>query len=129
MPGERRNQNQRDQFAIATALGQRVSVWAKQNGVPRRTCYHWRKTPGHNITVQEVRRRVLNCVVRRFARNLTKAIGRVALLATESESESVRLRAARAVIRESLRFRVHADLGEQIVDIERRLDERGGSIP
>ncbi len=44
MPDEKRNQNQRDQFAVAMAMGQRVSAWAKQNGVPRRTCYAWRKT-------------------------------------------------------------------------------------
>jgi len=44
MPDDLRNQNQRDQFAVAMALGQRASVWAKQNGVPRRTRSEWSKT-------------------------------------------------------------------------------------
>ena len=37
MPDEKPNQNQRDQFAVAMALGQRVSVWAKQMNEIERT--------------------------------------------------------------------------------------------
>jgi hypothetical protein len=40
MPDEKRIQNQPDQFAVAMGLGQKLSVWAQKNGVPRRTCNH-----------------------------------------------------------------------------------------
>ncbi|MFI5460215.1 MAG: hypothetical protein ACHRXM_32765 [Isosphaerales bacterium] len=129
MSHEHRNQNQRDQFAVAMALGERVSVWAKKNGVPRRTCYDWRKTPAYKVTVREARRRALDRAVGQFVRNLTKAVGRIALLATEAESESVQLQAARAVLRESIKVREHVDLEEQMTDIERRLDERDAKVP
>jgi len=38
MPDEQQNPDQQYQFAVAMATGQRVSVWAKKNGFPRRTC-------------------------------------------------------------------------------------------
>jgi len=128
MQAAKRNQNQRDQFAVAMALGQKVSVWAKKNGVPRRTCYDWTKTPEYKATVREVRRRALDRAVGQFVRNLTKAVGRIALLATEAESESVQLQASRAVLRESIKVREHVDLEEQMLDIERRLDERDAKV-
>jgi len=129
MEAEKPNQNQRDQFAVAMALGQKVSVWAKKNGVPRRTCYDWTKTPEYKATVREVRRHAFDRAVGQFARNLTRAVGRIALLATEAESESVQLQAARAVLRESIKVREHVDLEEQMEDIERRLDERDAKVP
>jgi len=129
MPDEHRNPEQRHQFAVAMALGERVSVWAKKNGVPRRTCYDWRKTQEYKVTVREVRRHALDRAVGQFVRNLTKAVGRIALLATEAESESVQLQAARAVLRESIKVREHVDLEEQMEDIERRLDERDAKVP
>jgi hypothetical protein len=129
MPDEKPNQNQRDQFAVAMALGQRVSVWAKNNGVPRRTCYDWTKTQEYKDTVRDVRRRAVDRAVGQFVGNLTKAVGRIAILATDAESESVQLQAARAVVRESLAFRLQSDLDEQMVDIERRLDERDAEVP
>ena len=63
MPDEKINQNQRDQFAVAMALGQRVSVWAKKNEVPRRTCYDWRKTQEYKVTVRDIRRRTIDRAV------------------------------------------------------------------
>ena len=129
MPEQRRNQNQRYQFAVAMALGQRLSVWAKQNGVPRRTCYKWRETPEYEATVQDVRRRAVDRAIGQFSRNLTKAVGRIAQLATEADSQSVQLQAARAVLRESIKFREHFDLEEEMTEIERRLDERDAGLP
>jgi len=129
MPEKQLNVGQRDQFAVAMALGQKVSVWAKQNGVPIRTCYDWKKTKEYKVTFRDVRRRAMDRAVGQFARNLTKAVGQIALLAKEAKSESIQLEAARAVLRESLAVREHVDLDEQMVHIERRLDERDGKVP
>jgi len=119
MPDEQRNSNQRDQFAVAMAMGQKVSVWAKKNGVPRRTCYDWRKTKEYKVTVQDVRRRTLDRAAGQLSRTLTKAVHRIAELATAAKSESVQLQAARAVLKELMTVRKHVDLEEQMVDIER----------
>jgi len=124
MPDEEQNPDQQYQFAVAMATGQRVSVWAKKNGVPRRTCYNWTKTKEYRLTVQEVHRRTLNRAVGQFARNLTEAAELIWTLARDAKSESVRLQAARAIVKEFMKVREHADLEEQMVDVERRLDER-----
>jgi len=129
MPDETPNQDQRDQFAVAMAMGQKVSVWAKKNGVPRRTCYAWTQTPEYKVAVRDIRRRAYDRAVGHFARNLTKVADRIALLATEAQSESVQLQAARVLLRESLNVREHVDLEAQMEDVERRLDERDGKIP
>jgi len=128
MPGERPSQNQRDQFALALAFGERVSVWAKQNGVPIRTCYDWANTQEHKVMVREIRRRALDRAVGLLARNCTKAADQLALLATEAKSPSIRAQAARAMSRETLKSRKYVDLEERLVEIERRLDERDAKV-
>jgi len=129
MPEEQQNPDQQYQFAVAMATGQRASVWAKKNGVCRKTCYNWTKTKEYKSTVQEVRRRTLDRAVGHLARNLTKAVDGITALATAAESESVRLQAARAVLKEFMVGREHVDLEEQMTDIERRLDERDAKVP
>jgi len=129
MPQEEPSIDQREKFAVAMALGQKVSVWANRNGIPRRTCYNWRKTKEYKVTVQDVRRRAYERAIGQFVRNLTGAVGKIALLAKEAKSESIQLQAARAVLRESIKVREHYDLEEMATDIERRLDERDGKVP
>jgi len=129
MPDEQPIPDLQYQFAVAMATGQSASVWAKKNGVTRRTCYNWTKTKEHKFTVLEVRRRTLNRAVGHIGRHLTKAVDRIALLATDAQSESVQLQAARALLKEFSVGREHADLEEQMMDVERRLDERDGKVP
>jgi len=128
MPEDQLDTGQREQFAMAMALGQKVSVWAKQNGVPIRTCYNWRKTKECKASVQDVRRRALDRAAGHLVGKVTKAVDQIALLAKEAKSESVRLEAARAVLRESIKVREHYDLEKMMTDIERRLDERDADV-
>jgi len=133
MPDERQNPNQRnqsavldeqrcrsprDEFAVAMATGQKVSAWAKKNGVPLRTCYNWRQTRAHQATVQHVRRHTLDRAVGQFAHNLRKAAGKIMELATAAESESVQLRAARAVLIEYIAGSARLHLNERLTAIE-----------
>jgi hypothetical protein len=128
MPDENPTQDQRYQFAVAMAMGQKVSVWAKKNGVPRRTCYDWIQTPEHKAVVREIRRRAFDRAIGHFARNVTKAADQIAILATHADSQSVQLQAARVLLRESLNVRDHVDLEDQLENIERRLDARDGKV-
>jgi len=129
MPDDQPNPDQQYEFAVAMATGQRVSVWAKKNGVPIRTCYNWTKTKEYRFTVQELRRRALDRAAGRFARSLTKAADRIALLATEADSQTLQFQASRAVLKDFMAVREHGDLEEQMVDVERRLDERDAKVP
>jgi hypothetical protein len=128
MPEEQPSSDQQYQFALAMAAGQKISVWARKNEVPLRTCYNWTKTKEYQFTVREVRRRALDCAAGQFTRSVAKAVGQISRLANEAQSESVQLQAARLVIKESVKLREHVDLEEQMDDIERRLDERDGKI-
>jgi hypothetical protein len=46
---------QREQFAVAMALGQNLSAWAKKHGVPKRTCYNWRKSKEYKQRLEKIR--------------------------------------------------------------------------
>jgi len=78
--------------------------------------------------VREIRRRAFDRAVGHFTRSLTKAVDRIRLLATEADSHSVPLQAARTVLRDSLKIREHGDLEDQMDDLELRLDERDGKV-
>jgi hypothetical protein len=119
-----RNVEQRQQFAVAMALGQRVSAWAKKNNVPKRTCYDWRKTKEYKATVEEVRRRSLDEAVGKFVRNLTGATEQIVRLAASAEKESVQLAAAKTVLREFLKVRKEIELEERVTELEEKSAKR-----
>jgi hypothetical protein len=129
MPGKQRDLNQRHQFAVAMAMGQSLSGWAKQNGVPRRTCYDWRKTEEYKVTVEDARRRTVDRAVGQFVRNLTKAVDPMLNVMRVAESESVQLHAARAVVEHLMKVRQHGDLEERMVQIESQLEGANTHVP
>jgi len=129
MPDQERNPNQADRFAVAMAMGQSVSAWARKNGVPTQTCYDWKKTQEHKITVQDIRRRTIDRAGGQLVHNLTKAVGQIKRLATKGKTESVQLQAARAVLKEMIAVRRHFDLEEQVSELEREYRERDQDGP
>jgi hypothetical protein len=122
VPHARRTAEQRDQFAVAMALGERVSVWAKKHGVPKRTCYEWRTTKEYKLKGEEARRRCLERALGRLARNLTAASDRIIALLSTAESHAVQLQASRSVLKEFMTVRQHMSYDERMLEIERRLD-------
>jgi hypothetical protein len=107
------------------ALGQRVAVWAAENGVPRRTCYDWRKTDEYKRTVEDIRRRSLERAMGHLVRNLAEATTKIVHLAAEGESQTLQLQAFRMVLREFMHVRERIEWDYRMTDIERRLDQRG----
>jgi hypothetical protein len=85
------------QLAFALARGISPAKWARNNGVTKMTAYRWSKQPEVRKAVEEFRRRTLDLAIGRLATLSTRATDGMAKVLREAESESVRLRACRAV--------------------------------
>jgi hypothetical protein len=84
-------------LALAIAEGESIIAWAQENGVPERTAFRWAQDPKVRREVEACRRRTLNEAIGRMTRISTNAVDGIVTLAREAESESVQLRAWRAV--------------------------------
>ena len=96
MSEEHRN-NTKTQLALAVAQGMRVTTWARTHGVPRRTAFRWAKDPQFRAVVETCRRRTMDLAIGRLTKHSTRAADDLAKLSREAESDSVRLRACRAI--------------------------------
>ena len=90
--------HQKIHLALAIAEGESISAWARQNGVSERTAFYWAKDPKVRREAEACRRRVVNQAVGRLTGMTTKAADGIANLAREADSESVQLRAWRAIL-------------------------------
>jgi len=118
-----------DRFAVAMAIGQSVSAWARKNGVPRQTCHEWQETQEHKTRVQAIRRRAIDRASGQLAHDFTQAAGRLGRLARKGKTEYVQVQAARAVLKELIVVRKHADLEDRMCAIESDLRDHGCDIP
>src|SRR4051812_45569859 len=90
--------HQKINLALAIARGESIAAWARQNGVSERTAFYWAKDPKIRREVEAYRRRVVNQAIGRLTDMTTKAVDGITNLAQEADSESVQLRAWRAIL-------------------------------
>jgi hypothetical protein len=110
----------------AIARGQSIAAWAKTNEVPRRTAFRWARDPKVRGAVEASRRRALNRAIGRMASLATKAADGIARLAKEAESESVQLRAWRAILADQMAVSRFSDLEYRMTEIEEQIRDRAG---
>ena len=91
-----------DQLARAIAQGKSVAQWARQNEVPTRTAQRWANDPNVRRLVADCRRRCLDRALGWLARRSMWAVKRLTALGETAESESVQLRAVRAVLSDQI---------------------------
>jgi hypothetical protein len=113
-------------LAIAVAKGVRVTAWARQNDVGRSTAYNWTKEPGFRLVVQSWRREALDRAIGMMASRSTGAVKVIAGLADRAESESVRLRAARAVLSDQIPIAKFSDLESRMGQLEAHVEATTG---
>jgi hypothetical protein len=123
MPGESR-QSRKTQLALALAQGYSVAKWARTNEVPLRTAYSWANEPKVRAAVESCRRRALDRAVGRMARRATWAADKIADLAKDAQSESVKLSALRAILSDMMTVSQFNTLEERVAQVEELLDER-----
>jgi len=119
-------QNQKAKLAMAIARGESVPAWARQNQVPGRTARRWAKDPKVRIAVEAWRRNALDRAIGRMAGLAFNAAQGIHGLAKGAESESVQLRAWRAIIADQMAVAKFSSLEIRMLVIEEQLRERNG---
>jgi hypothetical protein len=115
------------QLAQALAQGISAAKWARANDVPRNTAYRWSREPAVRKEVDAFRRSAIDLAVGRMSKRTSWAADGIVALADGAESESVRLRAYRAIFSDMISVSNFSGLEDRITEIEERLDERDGA--
>lgn len=110
--------------ALAIAEGQSIPGWAKANGLSPRTVQQWAKRPAFVAQVEEIRSRMLDQAIGILANGATNAAVQLRLLIEDSQSETIRLSAARALLADLLSVQSHAELRRELREIKARLDQQ-----
>jgi hypothetical protein len=124
---ENESKNQKNQLTQAIARGESVTGWARRNGVPLSTAFRWSRDPKVRTAVQAWRRRALDRTIGRMASLAMKAADGINRLAKSAESESVQLRAWRAIIADQMAVAKFSDLEHRVTEVEEKVRERTGN--
>ena len=116
--------HQKINLALAIAGGDSIAAWAQQNGVSERTAFYWAKDPKVRREVEACRRRVVNQAIGRLTGMTTKAVDGITNLAQEADSESVKLRAWRAILADMMSVSKFSVLEYRMTEIEEELNKR-----
>jgi hypothetical protein len=124
-------ESKKTRLAFAIAQGQSVSAWARQNEVPRSTAYFWANKPEVRRIAETLRRRSLNRAIGRMSRRAAAAADGITKLAKDAESESVKLKAWRAILSDQIAFTKFAGWEGRLADLEEkaRAQSQGPSFP
>jgi hypothetical protein len=118
--------NHKNELASAIARGESITAWAHSNGVPLSTAFRWSQEPKVRREVEAWRRRALDRTIGRLASLSMKAADGITKLAQGAESESVQLRAWRAILADQMAVSKFSDLEYRMAEIEGQLSERTG---
>jgi hypothetical protein len=114
--------DKKTRLALAIARGQSIDAWARKNDVPRRTAFRWASDPKVRREVEASRRQAIG----RLSSVAMKAANGIVRLAKESESESIQLRAWRAILADQIAVSRFSDLEYRMTQTEEQLRERKG---
>jgi hypothetical protein len=116
-----------DQLAIAIAHGESIAGWARQNEVHERTAYRWARDPDVRRQVEDIRRRSLDQALGSMAGRSMWAVNGLIQLGETAESESVRLRARRAVLHDQMAVSKFSSLESRMAELEEEVRVRNGT--
>jgi hypothetical protein len=117
--------NRQEAVALALAVGQAVQEAANTTGVGRRTIYRWFKRPAFRRRIAELRAELFGQAVGRLA-NLAGTAAQTLAGLLESQSETVRLQAARAVLDLGPRLRESTELAAQVAELRAAVEGNYG---
>jgi hypothetical protein len=120
-------QKHKAKLALAMARGESITGWARQNGVPARTALRWSNDPKVLRASEAWRRRALGRAIGRMASLAVKATDGIASLAKGAESESVQLRAWRALLADQMALAKFSDLEIRMTEVEELIREQKNS--
>ncbi len=116
-------------LAFAIARGVSAPKWARSNEVTRMTAYRWSKDPTVRKAVDSYRRRMLDRAIGLLTLETTKAAGGIARIAKGGDnSDSVQLRACRAVLADMITTSKYASLEYRVTDMEKLVGLQHGGV-
>ena len=118
--------SKKDQLALAIAQGKSVRGWARQNEVPRSTAYRWASDSDVRRQVEDWRRASLDRALGWLAGHSMWAVKKITNLGESAESESVQLKALRAVLSDHLAVAKQANIEYRMAEIEEEI--RGSKV-
>ena len=121
--------SQHDQLAMAIAQGKSTAGWARQNNVPERTARRWATEPDVRRQVEDWRRRILDRALGYMAGRSMWAVRGIAKLGEAAESESVQLRARRAVLQDQIAVSKFSNFEYRMAELEEEVRVRNGNAP
>ncbi len=113
--------SKQDELAVAIALGKSIAVWARQNEVPKSTAYKWAKDLDVRRQADDCRRRYLERTLGWLSVHSMWAVKGFKQLGDSAESESVQLRARRAVLHDLLKVSDYANLEHRVAEMEEEI--------
>jgi hypothetical protein len=114
----------RDQLMIAIARGQSIAGWARRNNEPESTARRWAADPDLRRQVDDWRRCVLDQALGYMAGHSMWAVRGITALGEKAESESVQLRARRAILQDQIAVSKFSNLEYRMTQIEEILNAR-----
>lgn len=112
----------RHRAAMCLLLSGNVSEAAASAGVGRRTLCRWLKDPQFKAILATLERDAIESAARRLAGSSEKALLTIErILASDSASDGLRLRAAFGLLDHALKWREQVAMDERITSLERRL--------
>jgi hypothetical protein len=115
------------QLALALAQGISAAQWARANQVPKNTAYRWARDPKVRSAIESHRRRTIDQAIGRMTKQSTRAVDGIIAIARESDSDSVRLRAYRAIFSDMMAVSKHSGLEARIAELEEKIEVQQGS--
>ena len=112
------------QLAIAIAQGDCIVKWAKANRVDAATAYEWADEPAVRKAVGAHRRRALEEAVGRMSKHAEWAAQEIVEIAKNAKSDSVRLRALRAICAGTPAASKYTGLAKRVAAAEKRLEHQ-----
>jgi hypothetical protein len=125
MTGESTN-SQKMLLAAAIAEGTSIAKWAAANEVVERTAYRWAAEHEVRSETESIRRRALNEAIGRLAARAAWAVEGIVGLGENAASESVRLKALRAVMSDFIAVSNFAGLETRVAELEERFHASTG---
>jgi hypothetical protein len=119
--------SQREQLALVVAQGKSIAGWARQNGVSRRTAERWAAEPDARRQVEDWRRRILDRALGYMAGRSMWAVRGIAELGKGAESESVQLRARRAILHDQIAVSRFSNFEYRMAELEEEVRVRNGN--
>jgi hypothetical protein len=127
MPGQAKSRfpQKKHKSAALSASGHSARPTAGKIGVHERTVHVWRHEPEFIKLVERYQTRMIGRAMGRLAGTATKAVNTLGRCLESQDGDTVRVRAAVAILDQLVRLRDVTELEARIVALEKKIGNRG----